>query len=55
MTVGSTVVHCLMPMDILARATGPHRLSDFCVDDLTTFKRDMAYLSGVAYGGVVPL
>ena len=42
-------------MKVLARAMGHERLSDFCVDDLTTFHRDMAYLTGVPYGGVVPL
>jgi methylamine---glutamate N-methyltransferase subunit C len=42
-------------MVVLARACGHHRLHDFNVDDLTTFNRDMAYLTGVAYGGVVPL
>ena len=39
-------------MKILARACGHDRLSDFTVDDLTTFKTDMAALSGVAFGGV---
>ena len=39
-------------MVLLARACGHRRLSDFTVDDLTTFKKDMADLSGVAYGGV---
>jgi dipeptidyl aminopeptidase/acylaminoacyl peptidase len=28
-------------------------LADLCLDDLTTFDRDMAALSGVSYGGVV--
>jgi glutamate synthase domain-containing protein 2 len=42
-------------MQVLARAMGHSRLGDFCTDDLTTFHRDMAYLSGVRYGGVVPL
>ncbi|MFK7927992.1 MAG: glutamate synthase-related protein [Myxococcota bacterium] len=42
-------------MQVLARATGHTHLQDFCLDDLTTFKRDMAHLSGVAYGGVMPL
>ncbi len=42
-------------MSVLARAMGHERLQDFCVDDLTTFNRDLAYLSGVPYGGVVPL
>ncbi|MFT4621434.1 MAG: glutamate synthase domain-containing protein 2 [Myxococcota bacterium] len=42
-------------MSVLARAMGHRRLSEFCRDDLTTFDRDMAYLAGVPYGGVVPL
>ncbi len=39
-------------MTVVARAAGHRHLSDFNVDDLTTFKRDMADLTGVAYGGV---
>lgn len=39
-------------MKILARACGHRHLSDLSVDDLVTWKRDMADLSGVAYGGV---
>ena len=39
-------------MVLLARACGHRRLSDFNQDDLTTFKREMADLSGVAFGGV---
>lgn len=42
-------------MSVLARACGHDDLSKFNRDDLTTFKREMAYLTGVAYGGVVPL
>jgi len=42
-------------MKILARACGHEKLSDFSVNDLTTWKRDIAYLTGVPYGGVVPL
>jgi glutamate synthase domain-containing protein 2 len=42
-------------MKILARACGHSRLADFNVDDLTTWKRDIAYLTGVPYGGVVPI
>ena len=42
-------------MQILARACGHTHLNQFCLDDLTTWKRDMAYLSGVSYGGVTPL
>jgi len=39
-------------MTVLARAAGHRRLADFAIDDLTTFRRDMADLTGVAYGGV---
>jgi glutamate synthase domain-containing protein 2 len=39
-------------MTVLARACGHTRLSEFCTDDLTTFDRDMAHLTDIAYGGV---
>ena len=39
-------------MQVMARACGHHALSDFTVDDLTTFKPDMAALAGVGFGGV---
>ena len=39
-------------MQVLARACGHTSLSRFCTDDLTTFDRDIADLTGVAYGGV---
>jgi glutamate synthase domain-containing protein 2/nitrite reductase/ring-hydroxylating ferredoxin subunit len=42
-------------MQVLARACGHTGLSQFCMDDLTTYDRDMAYLTGISYGGVVPL
>jgi len=42
-------------MRILARACGHSHLNDFNLNDLTTFNRDMAHLSGVAYGGVTPI
>ncbi|MEL7059052.1 MAG: glutamate synthase-related protein [Acidobacteriota bacterium] len=42
-------------MKVLARACGHPRLADFCVDDLSTWKRDVAQLTGVAYAGVHPL
>ena len=42
-------------MRILARACGHRKLSDFRRGDLTTWKRDIAYLTGVSYAGVVPL
>jgi len=39
-------------MTVLARASGHRHLQEFSIDDLTTFKADMAQLTGVAYGGV---
>lgn len=42
-------------MKVMARACGHESLAGFNTDDLTTFDRDMAYLTGVAYGGVTPL
>jgi len=39
---------------VLARAAGHRHLSDFTADDLTTFKTDIARLTGVTYGGVIP-
>lgn len=39
-------------MGVLARACGHDSLSDFTLDDLTTFDRQMAHLAGVPYGGV---
>jgi len=40
---------------VLARACGHARLDQFRREDLTTWKRDVAYLTGVPYGGAVPL
>ncbi len=39
-------------MAVLARACGHDHLRQFCADDLTTFDREMAHLTGIAYGGV---
>jgi glutamate synthase domain-containing protein 2 len=39
-------------MQVMARACGHNHLSEFNQEDLTTWKKDMAALSGVAYGGV---
>ena len=39
-------------MQVLARACGHESLSDFSLDDLTTFDRQMADLSGVAFAGM---
>ncbi len=38
-------------MKVLARATGHRSLGELNSDDLTTFKREMADLTGIAYGG----
>ncbi|MBX2884219.1 MAG: alpha-hydroxy-acid oxidizing protein [Granulosicoccus sp.] len=42
-------------MCVLARAAGHDALSKFNHDDLTTFDREMAHLTGVSYAGVVPI
>ena len=42
-------------MQVMARACGHASLSEFTLDDLVTLDRDVAYLSGVEYAGVVPL
>jgi len=42
-------------MKLLARACGHTHLNQFTVEDLTTFDSELAYLSGVRYGGVTPL
>ncbi|NBD34321.1 MAG: Rieske 2Fe-2S domain-containing protein [Cyanobacteria bacterium] len=42
-------------MQVLARVCGHTHLNQFCIDDLTTWHRDMAYLTGVNYAGVMPL
>jgi glutamate synthase domain-containing protein 2 len=39
-------------MKVLARACGHHHLSDFQLDDLTTWNRDIAVLAGIHYAGV---
>ena len=41
-------------MQVLARACGHTHLNQFNIDDLTTWKREIAYLTGVKYAGVVP-
>ena len=42
-------------MQVMARACGHDHLSQFNKDDITTFNREMAYLTGIKYGGAVPL
>lgn len=39
-------------MQVMARACGHDHLNKFCIDDLTTWDREMAHLTGVSYGGV---
>jgi glutamate synthase domain-containing protein 2/nitrite reductase/ring-hydroxylating ferredoxin subunit len=41
-------------MQVMARACGHDHLNRFCIDDLTTWDREMAHLTGIAYGGVSP-
>ena len=39
-------------MQVVARACGHRHLSQLALDDLTTWKREMAHLTGIQYGGV---
>ena len=39
-------------MKVMARGCGHARLADFCLEDLTSWKREIADLTGVAYAGV---
>ena len=41
-------------MCILARACGHSRFSEFTIDDLTTYDRDLSDLTGIPYAGVGP-
>ncbi|WP_027961959.1 glutamate synthase-related protein [Halomonas halodenitrificans] len=42
-------------MQVMARACGHASLADFGVDDLATWKHEMARLSGVRFAGLLPL
>ncbi len=42
-------------MKVMARACGHRHLKDFSKEDLTTWNREMAYLTGIRYAGVTPL
>jgi glutamate synthase domain-containing protein 2/nitrite reductase/ring-hydroxylating ferredoxin subunit len=39
-------------MQVMARACGHDHLNKFCIDDLTTWQREMAHLTGISYGGI---
>ena len=41
-------------MKLLARACGRSHLCDMRPEDLTTWKRDISDLTGIAYAGVTP-
>ena len=42
-------------MQVMARACGHTHLSEFCAEDITTWDRDLAYLTGMKFAGVMPL
>ncbi|SFB91659.1 Glutamate synthase domain-containing protein 2 [Marinospirillum celere] len=42
-------------MQVMARACGHSQLADFNPDDLATWDREMAYLTGVRYAGVMDI
>lgn len=39
-------------MQVMARACGHSHLNEFCLEDLSTYHRDMAHLTGIPYAGV---
>ena len=39
-------------MQVMARACGHSHVDRFDANDITTWKRDMAHLTGIRYGGV---
>jgi glutamate synthase domain-containing protein 2 len=39
-------------MEVMSRACGHNNLNDFNLDDLSTWNRNMAYLSGIKYSGL---
>jgi hypothetical protein len=41
-------------MQVLARSCGHDALASFCRDDLTTWSREMAELSGIEFAGFDP-
>jgi glutamate synthase domain-containing protein 2 len=43
---------CVELMQVLSRACGHDHLSHFALDDLTTFDRNMADMTGIEYGGI---
>jgi glutamate synthase domain-containing protein 2 len=42
-------------MQVMARACGHNHLNQSNKDDITTFDREMAYLTGIKFGGAVPI
>ena len=38
-------------IQVMARACGHRHINEFCVDDLTTWKPEMAQIAGIAFGG----
>jgi glutamate synthase domain-containing protein 2 len=38
-------------MQVMARACGHNDLNQFCLDDLTTWKREIVDLTGIAFAG----
>ncbi len=38
-------------MQVMARACGHDHVNKFCIDDLTTWEREISHLTGISYGG----
>ena len=41
-------------IEVMTRACGHRSSTEFCIDDITTWKLEMAHLTGIQYGGVIP-
>ena len=41
-------------MTVMARACGHTHLNQFCSDDVTTWKKEMADLTGIRFAGIAP-
>ena len=52
--LGNFLTASVQLMKVMARACGHSHLNEFRPQDLTTWKRDMARLTGIRYAGVAP-
>ncbi len=53
--LGNFLIASVELMKVMARACGHSHLNEFVREDLTTWKREMAGLTGIRYAGVTPV